>query len=106
MVIDLCAFFRFHDLYLAAVRDFHAVDISPTTFFADEHLAKWGAGNFGVSLVPKITYPEEWVPNVKLAAHHVSDPEDFPAWDAIALACLARNRHPYWAFGKLAASAS
>jgi hypothetical protein len=103
MVIDLCAFFGFRDLYLAAIHDLRAVAIAPTVLVADEQLAKWGAGEFGLTSLTNVRYRETWSSDARLAPHHeITGPEGLAAWDALALACLPRNRHPYWAFRELA----
>ncbi len=102
MLIDLCAFFGFKKLYEAALNDFYAVNVVPTMISADERLARWGAGEFGISLVNHVRYQRRWNSDAVLASHHRTRPaEDIPAWDALALACLPRNRHPFWAFGEV-----
>jgi hypothetical protein len=103
MIIDLCAFFRFRDLYVAAVTNFRAANIAPIVLVADEQLAKWGACGSGLTSL-SVRYPQAWNSDAPLAPHHeVTRPEGLAAWDALALACLPRNRHPYWAFGELGA---
>jgi hypothetical protein len=102
MVIDLCAFFGLRELYLAALNDFRAVGAVPTMVVADERVAKWGAGEFGTSSIPHVRYKEELDSGTPLASHHSATPvEGLSAWDAVALACLSRNRHPFWAFDEL-----
>lgn len=105
VVLDLCLFFGFRELYLAAVRDFRAVNIAPTILLADESTAKWGAGEFGIQSIPLLRYEETWNPDTRFPPHgDVARPEHLPAWDALALACLPRNRHPFWAFSELCPS--
>jgi hypothetical protein len=102
MVLDLCVFFGFRDLYLAGVHDFHAVDLAPTILVADERAAKWGAGEFGIQSMPLVTYKEAWNSETQFLPHQDTiGPKSLPAWDAVALACLPRNRHPFWAFSEL-----
>jgi hypothetical protein len=102
MVIDLCAVFGFRDLYLAALHDFRAVDIVPAVLTADERLAKWGAGEFGLTSISNESYAEAWISDIPLASHHrMIGPSGLPPWDALALASLPRNRHPFWAFVEL-----
>ncbi len=102
MVLDLCAFFRFGDLYRAAMKDFRAVDIVPAVLVADERRAQWGASEAGLTSLTNVRYRETWSSDARLAPHHeVTGLQSLPAWDAVALACLARNRYPYWAFGEL-----
>lgn len=106
MVIDLCAFFGFRDLHRMAIEDFRAVDIAPTVLVADEQRAKWGASESGLTSLSNVRlYQETWDSNARLAPHHeVSGPMGLPAWDALALASLPRNRHPYWAFSQVVAA--
>jgi hypothetical protein len=105
VVLDLCVFFGFRDLYLAAVRDFHAVDLVPTILLADERAAKWGAGESGIRSIPLLRYEETWNFDNRLPPHDdTARLEGLPAWDALALACLPRNRHPFWAFSELCPS--
>jgi len=102
MVLDLSVFFGFRDLYLVAAHDFRAVDLVPTILVADERIAKWGAGEFGIQSIPSVRYEPTWGSDPHLAPHHdTARPEGIPAWDALALACLPRNRHPFWAFSEL-----
>src|SRR5260370_29227684 len=102
MVMDLCVFFGFRDLYLAGVHDFYVVDLAPTILIADERAAKWGAGEFGIQSIPLVRYEEAWNSDTRFPPHQDTiGPRDLPAWDALALACLPRTRHPFWAFSEL-----
>jgi hypothetical protein len=99
MTLDLCSFFGFRRLYEAAVHDFSALSISPMMMIADESLAKWGAGEFGISPSWLVDYRDSWDSGGELADHHESIGQaNLSAWDAVALSCLPRNRHPFWAF--------
>ena len=103
MVIDLCASLELRDLYSTAIHDFRALNIAPAVLAADERLAKWGAGEFGLTALANIKYLEDWEGEAPLAPHPgVARIENLTTWDALALTCLPRNRHPFWAFGELA----
>jgi hypothetical protein len=101
-VLDLCIFFGLRDLYLQAVHDFHAVNLVPTVLIADERVAKWGAGESGIHSIPLVRYDERWNTNIRVPPYgNISAPDYLPAWDALALACLPRNRHPFWTFSQM-----
>jgi hypothetical protein len=69
---------------------------------ADERMAKWGAGESGIHSIPLVRYDKKWNPSTRVPPYgNIDAPSDLPAWDALALACLPRNRHPFWAFRQL-----
>jgi hypothetical protein len=93
------------DLYEDLVNEFAAVDIVPFTSAADESRAQWRADGARTQLTPAIRYAEPF-PDDGLAAPHFNDPPPpIPAWDAIALASVARNRHPVAALRAILAGA-
>jgi hypothetical protein len=99
VALDLCCCFGFRSLYEAAVHDFNALGVAPMMIIADESLAKWGAGEFGISTSWLMNYHDSWNSGRGLADHHeIVGPTDLSAWDAVALCSLPRNRHPFWAF--------
>lgn len=100
--LDLCLFFGFRDLYQAAVHDFSAVDLVPTIVLADERIAKWGAGEFGILSVPLLQYDATWDQGARVPPYdEMTGLEDLPPWDALALASLPRNRHSFQVLGGL-----
>jgi len=91
-VLDLCLFFGFRDLYQAAVHDFLTVDLVPTIVLADERVAKWGAGEFGILSMPLLRYDETWNQDARVPPYgDIARPEGLPPWDALALASLPRK---------------
>ncbi len=99
VALDLCSVFGFRRLYENAVHDFNALSVSPMMVIADESLARWGAGEFGIYPSWLVSYRGSWDSGSKLADHHEAiGPTNISAWDAVALSCLPRNRHPFWAF--------
>jgi hypothetical protein len=101
-VLDLCIVFNLTELYQDAVHDFQAVDLIPTVVLADENLAKWGAGGFGIRSRPLLRYSPTWSPEIGVLPYEsIPSPEGISAWDALALACLPRDRHPFWALSEL-----
>jgi len=100
--LDLCIFFNFNELYEDAVHDFRAVDLVPTVVLADENIARWGAGEFGIRSRPLLRYSPTWNPEMRVPPYEsLPSPEGVSAWDALALACLPRDRHPFQAFSEL-----
>jgi hypothetical protein len=81
------------DLYMDLVNEFLAVGADPQLMQADEARAQWRPDGTGVTLTPRIIYAEPLPPD-GCAARHFRDPAPpVPAWDALALASVARDRH-------------
>jgi hypothetical protein len=81
------------DLYADLVNDFLAVDVDPQLLRADECRAQWRPGATGTTVIAKVTYAEP-LPADGNAARHFCDPAPpVPAWDALALTSIARDRH-------------
>ena len=81
------------DLYMDLVNEFLAVDADPKLMQADEGRAQWRPDGMGVTLAPRIIYAEPLPPD-GCAARHFRDPAPpVPAWDALALTSVARDRH-------------
>jgi hypothetical protein len=81
------------DLYADLVNDFLAVDADPQLLRADERRAQWRPGGAGATLTSKVSYAEP-LPRDSSAARHFRDPAaPIPAWDALALTSIARDRH-------------
>jgi hypothetical protein len=81
------------NLYADMVNDFVAADASPVLLQADERRAQWRPDGPGGVLTAGVAYTEPLPPD-GLAAPHFTEPEPpVPAWDALALASVARNRH-------------
>ena len=80
------------DLYADMVNDFVAADVSPV-LLRGERRAQWRPDGPGGMLTAGVAYTEPLPPN-GIAAPHFTEPEPpVPAWDALALASVARNRH-------------
>jgi len=81
------------ELYADIVNDFVAADASPVLLQADERRAQWRPNGPGGMLTAGVAYTEPLPPN-GIAASHFTEPEPpVPAWDALALASVTRNRH-------------
>lgn len=81
------------DLYADTVNDFLAVDASPLLIRADERRAQWRPDGPGVTLTVQIAYAEPLPPDGIAAKHFTDQGPPVPAWDALALVSVARNRH-------------
>jgi hypothetical protein len=104
-VLDLCLFLGLRDLYQAAVHDFSIVDLVPIIVLADERVAKWGAGEFGILSMPLLKYDETWDQDIRVPPYgDIARSEGLSSWDELALASLPRNRHPFQAFSELCSS--
>ena len=80
------------DLYMDMVNEFLAAGADPWLLQADEHRAQWRPGT-GATLTPNIIYTEPLPSNGIAAAHHRAEPPPVPAWDALALTSITRDRH-------------
>jgi hypothetical protein len=96
LLIDLAACLGFESEYNFAVNEILAVKADPVALIADESAARWGAsmGSTGLARVPLVRYAEPYEPSVPLADHHATPRPPGPAWDALALALLPRDRLP------------
>ena len=81
------------DLYVDTVNEFLAVDADSQLLRADERRAQWRPDGTGVTLAPRVRYAEPLPPD-GCAARHFQDPAPpVPAWDALALTSVTRDRH-------------
>ena len=81
------------DLYTDTVNDFLAVDADSQLLRADARRAQWRPDGAGVTLAPRVRYTEPMPPD-SCAARHFQDPAPpVPAWDALALTSVTRDRH-------------
>jgi hypothetical protein len=81
------------DLYADVVNDFLAADASPVLLQADERRAQWRPDGPGGTLTTGVAYAEPLPPDGVAAPHFTAQRPTVPAWDALALASVARNRH-------------
>lgn len=81
------------DLYADVVNEFLAVDASPVLLMADERRAQWRPDGPGATLTAGFAYTEPLPPDGVAAPHFTDQQPPVPAWDALALASIARNRH-------------
>lgn len=81
------------DLYRDMVNEFLAVGADPSLLQVDERRAQWRPDGAGATLTPNIRYTEPLPPDSAAVAHHRAEPPPVPAWDALALTSVARNRH-------------
>ena len=75
------------------VNDFLAVDAAPVLLQADERRAQWRPDGPGGMLTAGVAYAEPLPPDGLAAQHFTGQEPPVPAWDALALASVARNRH-------------
>jgi hypothetical protein len=80
------------DLYQDMVNELVAVGADPSLLQADERRAQWRPDRVGVTLTPNIRYTEPLPHDGVAAAHHQVEPPPVPAWDALALTSITRNR--------------
>jgi hypothetical protein len=79
-------------LYADIINEFLAVDAFPLLLSADERRAQWRPDGAGVRLM-HVDYRDP-LPADGVATSHFDNPAPpVPAWDAVALASTARNRH-------------
>lgn len=102
VLLDLCVVRRYSRLYNDGLSDLHALGIIPTLFVADESLARWGAGEFGLRSITNARYAADWQTGPPYAQHHLIAGESGDPWEALALTTIPRNRHPFWAVESLA----
>jgi hypothetical protein len=81
------------DLYTDALNEFLAVDIVPEVFTADELRAQWRPDGSGTRLTVHVDYGDPLPQDRQATAHFADAPPPVPAWDAVALASVVRNRH-------------
>ena len=80
-------------LYADLVNDFMAVEASPELVQADERRAQWRPDGPGGTFIPMIRYAEPLPPDGTAARHFTEEGPTVPAWDALALTSVVRNRH-------------
>jgi hypothetical protein len=79
------------DLYADMVNDILAVDASPVLLQVDERRAQWRPDGPGGMLTAGVDYAEPLPPDGLAAQHFTGQEPPVPAWDALALASVARN---------------
>ncbi|MCZ7423752.1 hypothetical protein O7605_30015 [Verrucosispora sp. WMMA2121] len=102
VLLDLCVIFGLPRLYEQGVGDLQALGVVPTLLLADESLARWGAGEFGLRAITNARYAAKWTDGPPFAQHHLARVDTIDSWDALALSTLPRNRHPFQAIVDLA----
>ena len=80
-------------LYEDLVNEFLAAGADPHLLQADELRAQWRPDGPGVTLTPRISYAEPLSPDGTAAAHYAAPAPPVPAWDALALTSITRDRH-------------
>lgn len=80
-------------LYQDMVDEFLAVGADPSLLQADERRAQWRPDGAGITLTPNIRYTEPLPHDGVAAAPYQAEPPLVPAWDALALTSITRNRH-------------
>jgi hypothetical protein len=80
-------------LYADVVNEFLAIDAIPQLAAADEQRAQWRPDGPGVRLVVRVEYRDPLPAGDDAAAHFRDAAAPIPAWDAVALASVVRNRH-------------
>ena len=94
VLIDLAAIIpQSGDLYMDLVNEFLAVGADPQLMRADERRAQWRLDGTGLTLTPRITYAEPLPLDGNAARHFRDAAPPIPAWDALALTSVARDRH-------------
>jgi hypothetical protein len=94
VLTDLAAIlFGSTPLYSDVLNEFLAVDVVPQLMTADEHHAQWRPEGPRTRLTVRVEYREVLAPDGAPAAHFQDEGPTIPAWDAVALASVARNRH-------------
>jgi len=81
------------DLYADVLNEFLAVDVVPELVTADESRAQWRPDGAGTRLTVHVEYREPLPPDKQAAAHFAETASPIPAWDAVALSSVVRNRH-------------
>jgi hypothetical protein len=81
------------ELYEDLVNEFLAAGADPQLLQADELRAQWRPDGTGVTLIPRISYAEPLPPDDTAAAHYAAPEPPVPAWDALALTSVTRDRH-------------
>ena len=81
------------ELYGDVVNEFLAADASPVLLQADEQRAQWRPDGPGGTLTAGIAYAEPLPHDGAAAPHFTAQRPPVPAWDALALTSVARNRH-------------
>jgi len=103
VLMDLCLALEMNQLYDTIAGDFKAFKIQPLVIVANEEIAKWGAGEFGISAISNVEYPNKVAAQGARVPHHVrGNAEGIGAWDSLALSTLPRNRHSFSALTELA----
>jgi hypothetical protein len=81
------------ELYEDLVNEFIAAGADPQLLQADELRAQWRPDGAGATFTPLISYAEPFPLNGIAAGHYAAPPPPVPAWDALALTSVTRDRH-------------